>query len=83
MICGSFLKKKAKMYFIEVRFLSKVAINFVSLFYWPTTHREFVRGRTPLQRPIYNAPNTTGQTGQAPLFVQQQHKQRTHGGLRG
>ena len=39
------------MYFIEGRFWSKVAVNLVSLFYWPTTHRAFVRGRTPLQRP--------------------------------
>ena len=45
-------EKKAKMYFIEGRFWSKAAVNFVSLFYWPTTHRAFVRGRTPLQRPI-------------------------------
>ena len=37
------------MYFIEGRFWSKVAVNFGSLFYWPTTHQAFVRGRTPLQ----------------------------------
>ena len=42
--------KRAKIYFIEGRFWSKVAVYFVSLFHWPTTHRAFVRGRTPLQR---------------------------------
>ena len=31
----------------------------------------------------YSAPNWTAQTGQAPLFVPRQHKQRTHGGLEG
>ena len=45
-------EKKAKMYFIEGRFGSKVAVIFVSLFYWPTTYRAFVRGRTPLQWPV-------------------------------
>ena len=30
-ICGKFLKKKSKMYFIEGRFWSKVAVNFVSV----------------------------------------------------
>ena len=40
------------MCFIEGRFWSEVAVNFVSLFYWPTTCRAFVRGRPPLQRPI-------------------------------
>ena len=75
--------KRAKVYFIEGRFWSKVAVYFVSLFHWPTTHRAFVRGRTPLQCPIVPETNRTGQTGQAPLFVQQQHKQWTHGGLRG
>ena len=30
----------------------------------------------------YSAPNRTCQTGQAPLFAQQPHKQRTHGELR-
>ena len=40
------------MYFIEGSFRSKVAINAVFLFYWPTTRRAFIRGRTPLQRPI-------------------------------
>ena len=74
--------KRAKMYFIEGRFWSKVAVYFVPLFHWPTTHRAFVRGRTPLQRPIVPQTNRTGQTGQAPLFVQQQHKQWTHRGLR-
>ena len=45
-------EKKANMSFIEGKFWSKVAVNFVPLFYWPTMHRAFVRGRTPLQRPI-------------------------------
>ena len=62
-------KKKAKMYVIEGRFWSEVAEHFVSQFDWPTTHQAFVGGKTPLQRP-YSAPTRTGETGQAPLFVQ-------------
>ena len=71
--------------FAKVRFskctLSKVGFDqklryiFVSLFHWPTTHRAFVRGRTPLQRPIVPQTSRTGQPGQAPLCVQQQRKQ--------
>ena len=81
-IRGKFLKKKVKMYFIEGRFCSKVAVIFVSVLLahnapsiWP---RQNASARA------YSVPNRTGQTARrAPLFAQQQHKQRTHGVLRG
>ena len=49
----------------------------MSLFHWPTTHRAFVQGRTPLQGPI--APQT-GHKHRS--LLPQQPKLRTHGGLR-
>ena len=45
------------MYFIERRFWSKVAVNFVSVLL-PTTHWAFVRGRTPLSQQGSIAPQT-------------------------
>ena len=80
-IAGKFLKKKAKMYFVGGWFRSKVAVNFVSVL-----DAYNAPNICPTQRAsatAYSTPNRTGQTGQAPPFVQQQHKQRTHGGLRG
>ena len=50
-ICGTFFKKGQKCTLSKAGFDQKLH-EILSLFHWPTTHREFVRGRTPLQRPI-------------------------------
>ena len=73
-------EKKAKMCFIEGRFWSKVAVYFVSVLL--AYNAPSICPRQKASATAYSAPNRTGQTGQAPLFVQQQHKQWTHGGLR-
>ena len=72
--------KKAKTYFIQVRIWSKVAANFVSALL--AYNAPSICPKQNASATAYIAPNRTGQTGQAPLFVQQQHKQWTHGGLR-
>ena len=53
-----FVTKRQKCASSKVGFDQKL-MEILSLFYWPTTHRAFVRGRTPLQRP------TVPQTGRA------------------
>ena len=60
------------MYFIEGRFLTKVAILFVCFIALQRT--EHLSEAERLCNGLYSAPNRTGQKGQAPLFVQQQHK---------
>ena len=74
-ICGTFLKKGQKCTLSKVGFDLKLRYILSLCLFWPRTHRAFVRGRTPLQRPIVPKTNRTGQPGQAPLFVQQQRKQ--------
>ena len=76
----NFWKKKAKMYLIEGRFWSKVAVNLVSLFYWPTTHRAFVRGRTPLQQPIVPQTGRAKQDKHRCLYSSSTSNERTEDG---
>ena len=66
-------EKKAEMYFIEGRFCSKAAENFVSVLL--AYNAPSICPRQNASATAYSTPNRTGQTGQAPPFVQQQHKQ--------
>ena len=57
-----FAEKKAKMYFIEGRFSSKVAVTFVSVLL--AYNAPSICPRPNASATAYSAPNRAGQTGQ-------------------